>query len=370
RILIDGLSPITKETIIDFATGEEALIELEYKGLENLCSHCLRLSHLNSECPTRPRRTRDTSLTAPPVDVRERTELQRPLRPNGQVRSSHRSENRHISQHNGEPYAQRLDRHGNPFGERISSTLVRASSQDTRPEARREPLIVQSSPPYTTNRSPRRRAYDKASSFYEPARIEASEQLRYRDQRYQSSHADTRNMTWVDKAPRPPLERNLNVEDFPPPPRIPTTEEVMEELREVTFQYTNVQDPTESAARRQRVLDSEVHGLMERTAAGIIANAEAAAGLNQQLMSLQPSATTEPIFGHSVEVEQVPVSLPLPIPSMVLSSQALPVPLPKRRGRPPKTRTEEGDAKKTTNRRLLTGASSSKRIMSMIQRSP
>ncbi|CAN6885914.1 unnamed protein product, partial [Brassica oleracea var. botrytis] len=381
RILIDGLSPITKDTIIDFAIGEEALITLEYEGLQNFCAHCLHLSHPSSDCPTRSRRSREAGLTSPSVASRDRTESQRLLRPTGQVRSPHRSgaENRHISQHNGEPYSQRLDRHGKPFGERISSTLVsakpisnRASSQDTRPEGRRETPVVQSSPPYNTNKSPRRRAYDKASSFYEPARNEASEQQRYRDSRNQSSHSDTRNMTWVEKAPHPPLEHNLNVADFPPPPRIPTTEEVMEELREVTFRYTNVQDPTESAARRQRVLDSEVHGLMEKTAAGIISNAEAAAGLNQQLMSLQPSATTIPIFGHSVEVEQLPASLPTPLPPTVLPSQAQApsVPLPKRRGRPPRTKTTEEDAKKTANQRLLTGSSSRKRILSMVQRSP
>lgn len=64
----------------------------------------------------------------------------------------------------------------------------------------------------------------------------------------------------------PPLERNLEVTDFPPPPKVPITEEVMEELREVTYQYANVADPTESAARCQRVLQSEAKGLMEETA--------------------------------------------------------------------------------------------------------
>ncbi|KAF3601833.1 hypothetical protein F2Q69_00037882 [Brassica cretica] len=52
---------------------------------------------------------------------------------------------------------------------------------------------------------------------------------------------------------------------------IPTTEEVLEELREVTHRYTNVPDKVESAARHLRVAQSEEEGLMERTAAGIIA---------------------------------------------------------------------------------------------------
>lgn len=47
----------------------------------------------------------------------------------------------------------------------------------------------------------------------------------------------------------------------------------MEELREVTYQYANVADPTESAARCQRVLQSEAEGLMEETAARIVETA-------------------------------------------------------------------------------------------------
>ncbi|CAF2074823.1 unnamed protein product [Brassica napus] len=71
----------------------------------------------------------------------------------------------------------------------------------------------------------------------------------------------------------PPLERNLELTDYPHLPRIPLREEVMEDLREVTFQYTNVTDPIEAAARFQRVISSEEEGLMEETASRIIAAA-------------------------------------------------------------------------------------------------
>ncbi|CAN6868951.1 unnamed protein product, partial [Brassica oleracea] len=44
----------------------------------------------------------------------------------------------------------------------------------------------------------------------------------------------------------------------------------MEELREVTLYYLNVDDPTERAARQKRVLQSEMDGTVEETAANII----------------------------------------------------------------------------------------------------
>ncbi|KAJ4891657.1 Uncharacterized protein Rs2_31405 [Raphanus sativus] len=54
-----------------------------------------------------------------------------------------------------------------------------------------------------------------------------------------------------------------------------TAEEIMEELQEVTRQYQNCADPVEAAARRQRVIRSDELGLMEATAASILASSQA-----------------------------------------------------------------------------------------------
>lgn len=62
------------------------------------------------------------------------------------------------------------------------------------------------------------------------------------------------------------LDRNLADCDFPPLPRIPTIEEVMQKLVDVTIQYTNCADPVEREARRQRVLQTNSEGIMETTA--------------------------------------------------------------------------------------------------------
>ena len=45
KILVDGLQPLTKETVVEFHDGSEAVATLEYKNLKNHFSHCLRLSH-------------------------------------------------------------------------------------------------------------------------------------------------------------------------------------------------------------------------------------------------------------------------------------------------------------------------------------
>ncbi|KAF3508579.1 hypothetical protein F2Q69_00003681 [Brassica cretica] len=130
---------------------------------------------------------------------------------------------------------------------------------------------------------------------------------------------------------RLPLERNLDKEDFPPlqfaqVPPTRTTEEVMEELREVTYQYTNCADPVESAARKQRVLDGEVHGLMEQTASTIVAREQEA----QQAYITTRVAETE--VENEMETEQS-ATLPLVLPQPPQNS--------KRKGRPPKAKQRE-----------------------------
>ena len=50
---------------------------------------------------------------------------------------------------------------------------------------------------------------------------------------------------------------------------------VMEDLHEVTRQYLNCADPVEAAARRQRVRYTDANGLMEETAARILASSQA-----------------------------------------------------------------------------------------------
>ncbi|CAN7136726.1 unnamed protein product [Brassica rapa subsp. narinosa] len=122
-------------------------------------------------------------------------------------------------------------------------------------------------------------------------------------------------------------------------------EEVMEELREVTFQYTNCPDPTESAARRQRVLDSESRGLMEETAARIVDNAKATAMIPspaQQLISFQPEDGYAQTAGREITFGQtgnVGPSLPI-----------IPAEGSTRPGRPPKNK------KNMTAQRKLLGA--------------
>lgn len=110
------------------------------------------------------------------------------------------------------------------------------------------------------------------------------------------------------------MERNLAISDYPGGSLLPTSEEVLQELREVTFQYTNVADPVERAARQQRVIHGEEQGLMAKTAANIIAAAAA------NLAPIREDHTELTTYSSHVVLEENRAALQSPTSTVQASS--------------------------------------------------
>ena len=263
KVLVNGLQPLVKDAMIDFPDGSEALVTLEYKRLKKHCFHCNRLSHEKADCPGLQSRKNSQSQTSLP-----------PLPPQrGLLSSKNKS-------HSGNTSPIR------PFSQGFSSHI---REKDARTSGLRA-----SKPPYLSPQrySDRRSHEDRTPSF---RRSSSKSQDYYRGEstrddrgylRAQDRHHDkpsSPNQQWTEKLfvkdtnrqevsessrnRRPPLEREMSNDNILTPPPIPTTAEVMGELRDVTVQYISVNDPTESAARRHRVNQGEAFGLMATTAA-------------------------------------------------------------------------------------------------------
>ncbi|KAL0743086.1 hypothetical protein Bca4012_084599 [Brassica carinata] len=334
RVTIDGLKPLAKEFVMEFDSGEESLISMEYERLGNHCSICNRLTHLRFQCP-------DRQFNAP-TPILEPQQEKCSLNPTRTVPNE--VHNRTTTTHKISPpraFHQRLDRHGKPFGERVSSayplvqgpknkiapgftskdhyrcspheklkinegkTQLSARRRTPSPPQDKERIEVSSkerysarnSPPYARARNKNSASYGKRKREIFPA-LPPEERGMETEDETNNLNADlqvTRNQETPEPHPLP--EKEIPLEVSRGQATIPSTEEVMEELRAVTYQYVDVADPKEREARRQRVLDGEIHGLMAETAANIIASAvqaqqqreqSAAALLSQSTIVIQP----------------------------------------------------------------------------------
>ncbi|CAN6843567.1 unnamed protein product, partial [Brassica oleracea] len=186
------------------------------------------------------------------------------------------------------PYQQRLDRHRRPFGNRVSSAALHppgprnkitpSSLQQNNPQKARTQMDHRineyASPPYTRRRTANHTDIHGEGNIAE--RKDNSPVLQWRAKSPVVAHEVTPPSSPF-QPPRRSVGRNLESGDFPPAIELPSREEVMEELREATLQYISCTDPMESAARKQRVLQSEMNGDVEEAATCILQSSATAA---------------------------------------------------------------------------------------------
>lgn len=245
RVLLDGLKPLVKESVIDFASGEETPFTLEYEELEYHCSRCNMLTHLSRSCPLA---AKETQLPQAPIF---------PQTVNGRASYSQAPTTAAHCATCDSAFRTRVDRHGSPFGDRVQTQAARGHPLTNK--------ITPTVPTHAThapypNRDSQRDHRDNIKQWrekqFQPSR---------KAQRSTKTRPPGQVETSIINTSRPPLERNLALHDFPTPTLgVPTREEVLNEFREASYQYTNVEDPQERAARQQRVLQTEMDGSVKK----------------------------------------------------------------------------------------------------------
>ncbi|CAN7014865.1 unnamed protein product, partial [Brassica rapa subsp. trilocularis] len=337
------------EAAMDYDSGEESIITLEYENLGNHCTNCYRLSHLQSQCPERsisvPSRS-DYSTSEHLKDQRS------PSPPHPKARGT-----REQAEGHDRPFQQRVDRHGVPFGNRISTSLhppgprnklaPNSFYQKSSRTAQRQmdhTLNNYASPPYTRRRHNNHEEKHGDGSSGESKR--KSPVLQWRAKSPLLAQEVTPPSAPF-QPPRQSVGRNLEAVDFPSIHEMQVREEVMEEIREATLQYINCPDPMESAARKQRVLQSEMNGEVEEAATRIL-QASTSAGM----------ARTETLLIADASMEAAQTDTAADIPLMPT----------RKRGRPPKP-----SERRTTVRvspKIYSGMGSKKRNLARLQASP
>lgn len=244
RVLLNGLEPIPQDTIVDFDSGEEALVNFEFEGMENFCSACRSLLHLRKDCPVFPQNESYKTLEQT-INTVNSNSLGRHYSSRNKTGEAIRKADKHIEARRQSPsrrsYHQRLDRHGNPFGERISqaSTYVKPPRNKIAPPQRehREEQTHKGKPQTHLPSQSHRGTSPRAT--LQPHKNPSTSQFYWREksQNFRSPIRNTppslhglehqeEGQRGEERTPIPPLGRNLHDCDFPPLLTIPTTEEV------------------------------------------------------------------------------------------------------------------------------------------------
>ncbi|KAL0674500.1 hypothetical protein Bca4012_002481 [Brassica carinata] len=257
-----------------------------------------------------------------------------------------------------------------PFGDRVSTAFPR-------PPGPKNKIAPVSSPPQQLQEKWEKRAtqqnHEKSQEVYSSppyTRRRLNHEERHREERTRDHNRRSPTLQWREKTPllehevtppsapfQPPRQsvgRNLEMTNFPSLPEMTSREEVMEDLMVATRQYLNCPDPKEQAARKDRVLLSEINGDVEEAATRILQNSAA-------LTQMEIATATVPMA-------DVPQS---PEPQYEEFAETSTAPT-KKRGRPPKDRQKRIIARTTVrlSPKTYTGMGSKKRNLARQQGLP
>ncbi|CAF2057944.1 unnamed protein product, partial [Brassica napus] len=264
---INGLLPLMKTYTLEFSDGDEVVATLLYEKLEKHCTLCQMLDYEESTCPQKP--SQSPLLAAPrhslpPPPTRGSTPTssyisgRRDVRANFSKYPKAFDHPRKAPDSRDHPYHSSSD---NRAYERTSSTFSGNHTKYPR-EASHHYAISRSSTPQwvdtgrrvTSSRSEHRRSPSRASAPQADMHPPAN-----RSPASRSSERTRTNCTGSQS--RQPLSSpSVAAHDIP----LETLALVYEEIREALIQYTSCADPTEQAARKERLRFSEDHGEIEQ----------------------------------------------------------------------------------------------------------
>lgn len=277
RVFINGLQPLIRKTTLEFEDGHELILDLVYEKIHNYCSTCFSLCHEKETCPEQPQ----TAVTPTqsrrvnrPVDRITSGCSESNLDPSLSGRSYRQDSHRSISRYNRptlSPNRQLNERErdsesykyrNSPSTERTLSARVPTYEVSNRDNRKREES-------FNTYCSREYRRYEQQSNNYRPRSNHPPRSLWIEKQGQRGEQALAMEKSESSR----PVNQTIQTNNPPPPPIDLPTEALQvarDEIRDYMLQYSNCQDPTESAARKERLGQAEEQGDIEEAAASLV----------------------------------------------------------------------------------------------------
>lgn len=283
RVFVNGLQPLIRKTTLEFDGGFEIEATLVYDKIRNHCTECYSLCHDKDECPNKLAPAQAPAISHPRESYINED--------HSQIKSSYKEgpirSNSYQQRQNKTPYSRPL-----PKELRHNEAVRNYNRNDESSDS-----IQYKNPPSTERTITARNHYGTYTRDY--TRRENSRQS-YRSQEYRrydtqanrngSQQRNPPRSLWKEKhtqqtaLPQLQLERsessrpgtqenpkiagNLDANSLP----VKAMNVAREEIRDVMTQYANCNDPTESAARKERMRQAEELGELEEAATLLVRN--------------------------------------------------------------------------------------------------
>ena len=354
RVQVNGLLPLIKSSVIEYANGDEVTASFVYEKLDRHCPKCFRLDHDLKDCLEAKHEAR--ALKAQEASVGNEEPERR-----GTHYKQHDSGSNifHFtaqgSEHRGRQDYNRRDRQVDARDE-LEARRRSRSSQDTVPRRYFSEDPKRGREDYRSQDS--RSSYHRDTNLHlrevssrpRDLRRDISDKYLSRDRSLQPTRSRDRSIPGREESPlrqsRINPTRGIPLEEVQASVPMEVFNAAVGEVREAMIQYTQCNDPTESAARKERMRRAEEEGEMEETAALMFQATLIAPTDTLQSPEQQPTA------------ERIPAALWLgpTVQPLQGSGQDASKETGKRKpGRPPGRRTVQGSPK------LIRGSTSKKR---------
>ena len=358
RVQVNGLLPLIKSSVIEYSNGDEVTATFLYEKLERHCSKCFRLDHEIRDCLIAKHQAREEKVRG--LDSKDQAEIKRPTDHQPLQRSDSDIYHFSAANPNGDDHDHDHD-HGHRRERSYDYREHKYDARRTLEERRR----YRSSQDTVSRRYPRHASKERQRSFdsryshhKDPSPPER--EVTSRAQREHHGHRETsysspprrgrpetrRDEPVVVNDNRAELGRNYPIREQQAPNPQEVLNEARAEVRETMLQYTQCADPTESAARRERMRMAEEKGQLEKSAIRIA----------QANLGGSDTIEEEPVRSVEKSASRTPAVLRLGPPNLPLPLEGPPVITEKRKpGRPP------GKRKVRQSPKTIKGSSSKKR---------
>lgn len=310
RVHVNGRLPIIKKTVVEYDNGDEVVVTLHYEKLEKHCSQCGKLDHELRDCLEAKAQKKallaaqednqkpnegGTQLRTHPQELHETFP---PAHPTNSQRNRREEGNRNHLRSSSSGFSYYTPAHG---GERRREDY-RSNDHRGRAPARHEWKPLRS---HTSNALAQSRDKEAYQSRDGPRRVpynvrgdsHSNRSSQHRDQQNHRGREEGRRSP-SHKRSSPPLEFSSTSrhKSQPSDGGIPlrmcndiapkeTVENAAGVIRDTLAQYTACADPTESAARRDRVRIAEAQGTIEKNALQMAKIAETRARNSERRIS-------------------------------------------------------------------------------------